>query len=72
MAFAAVPPPPMHVCVRVCASSLQHNAGASSKAAVGPANHKPLEKFCLPPFIYLTVPPSHHLSLWQRFYLLHH
>lgn len=64
--------PSPYACVGlcVCASSLQHNTGASSKAAVGPANHKPLEKFCLPPSIYLTVPPSCYLSLWLPFYIL--
>lgn len=52
-------PPPRHACVcNVCASSLQHNTGASSEAAVGPANHKPWEKFCLAPIIHLAVHPS--------------
>ncbi len=57
------------VCVYVCASSLQHKAGASTEAAARPTNHNPLEKCCLPLFLYLTVPPSCHLSLWQPFYL---
>lgn len=60
----------MCVCVCVCASSLQHKAGASDEAAAGPTNHNPLEKCCLPLylFFYLTIPPSCHLSLSQPFY----
>lgn len=62
-------PSPHVMCV--CASSLQHNTSANSKAAVGPANHKPSEKFCLQPFIYLTAPPAWHLSHGQPIWLFH-
>ena len=67
-------PPPQRTCVYVwmCVSVpalCSTKAGASDEAAAGPTNHNPLEKFCLPLYLFLslTIPPSCHLSLWQPF-----
>lgn len=68
------PPPSMNVwfCVCVCANTLQHKAGASSKAAARPSNHSPSEKCCLAPYLLLNLAVLLlcHLSLWQLSSLL--